>query len=79
MAEDLTGERTRLANRLREQLWRYYPQMLAVESDVAAPWLLALWEAVPTPTQAARVRETTIARVLKANRIRRIDAATVAV
>jgi transposase len=77
MAEDLTGERTRLANRVREQLWRYYPQMLAVESDTAAPWLHDLWLAVPTPAKAARVRETTIARVLKDNRIRRLDAARV--
>jgi len=36
IAEDLTQERTRLANRVREQLWRYYPQMLEVTDDVAA-------------------------------------------
>ena len=28
MADELQQERTRLANRMREQLWRYYPQML---------------------------------------------------
>lgn len=77
MAEDLTTERTRLANRMREQLWRYYPQMLAVEKDVSNPWLLDLWQVVPTPAKAARVREAKIARVLKDNRIRRIDAAQV--
>jgi transposase len=77
MTEDLTAERTRLANRVREQLWRYYPQMLAVETDVAAPWLHDLWQAVPTPAKAVRARETTITRVLKDNRIRRIDAARV--
>lgn len=77
MTQDLTGERTRLANRVRELLWRYYPQMLAVESDTAAPWLADLWQAVPTPAKAARVREATIARILKANRIRRIDTAQV--
>ena len=26
--EDLTRERVRLANRMRQQLWRYYPQFL---------------------------------------------------
>jgi transposase len=77
ITEDLTAERTRLANRMREQLWRYYPQMLQVESDVAAPWLLDLWEAVPTPEKAAKVRESTIAKLLKANRIRKIGAAEV--
>lgn len=77
VAEDLTAEKNRLANRVREQLWRYYPQMLAVEDDVAATWLLDLWEVVPTPAVAARVRETTIKRILKDNRIRKIDAAGV--
>jgi hypothetical protein len=28
MTDDLQQERTRLASRMREQLWRYYPQML---------------------------------------------------
>ena len=31
IADELTAERTRLANRVRQQLWRYYPQILAVE------------------------------------------------
>lgn len=77
ITEDLTAERTRLANRMREQLWRYFPQMLAVESDVAAPWLLDLWTVVPTPDKAARVRESSIVRVLKDNRIRKTDAPSV--
>src|SRR5262249_26294475 len=63
---------------LRDQLWRYYPQILElVDDDLAADWLLALWELVPTPEKAARVRETTIARVLKKHRVRRFDAAHV--
>jgi transposase len=74
MAEDLQQERTRLANRVREQLWRYYPQALEVAGgDVAADWFLALWSLAPTPAKAARVRPGTIARVLKAHRIRRLD------
>ena len=77
IAEDLGAERIRLTNRLREQLWRYYPAMLELESNLAAPWLLDLWEAVPTPDRAGRVRETTVARVLKQNRIRRLDAGQV--
>jgi transposase len=74
MADDLTGEKNRLANRLREQLWRYYPQFLELEKDVAAPWALDLWEALPTPAKAANVRETTVKKILKDHRIRRIDA-----
>jgi transposase len=74
IAEDLGAERNRLTNRLREQLWRYFPAMLELEDDLGAPWLLELWEIVPTPDKAARIRETTIVKVLKRNRIRRFDA-----
>ena len=48
-----------------------------LEDDLGASWFLDLWEAAPTPEKAARVRETTIARVLKNHRIRRFDAAHV--
>jgi transposase len=76
MSDDLQQERTRLANRIRQQLWRYYPQALEVTDDVADDWFLALWQQVPTPAKAAKVTEKTIERILKAHRIRRIDAAT---
>ena len=77
MSEDLQQERNRLANRVREQLWRYYPQALAIGDDLAADWFLELWAAAPTPARAARIRESTIERILKAHRIRRIAAAEV--
>ena len=77
MAEDLQQDRTRLANRLREQLRRYYPQCLALTADVAAPWFLDLWAVVPTPAQAATVRPAQIARVLKRHRLRKLKAAAV--
>ena len=56
IAGDLTRDRTRLANRARQQLWRYYPQLLAVESDLAKAWIRDLWSLVPTPAKARRVR-----------------------
>ena len=56
IADDLTAERTRLVNRVRQQLWRYYPQVLAVEGDLAKAWLLELWQLAPTPAKARRVR-----------------------
>jgi transposase len=77
IAEDLGAELNRLTNRMREQLWRYFPAMLELENDLGAQWLLDLWEAVPTPDKAALIREATIARVLKRNRIRRFGAAHV--
>jgi transposase len=76
MADELQQERTRLANRLRQQLWRYYPQAAKLTDDVADDWFLALWQKVPTPDSAAKASEKTIARVLATYRIRRLDAAT---
>src|SRR6266704_6861789 len=77
IAEELGADRNRLTNRLREQLWRYFPAILELENDLGSEWLLDLWEIAPTPAKAARIREATIATVLKPHRIRRFDAAHV--
>ncbi len=75
MAEELKGERVRLANRVRQQLWRYYPQALDLTDDIGADWVLALWAKAPAPAEARRLTEKKVARVLVAHRIRRITAA----
>jgi transposase len=75
--DELKGEQNRLTNRVRAQLWRYYPQASELAEDVAAEWFLDLWLKVPTPAQAARVGEKAVARILKNHRIRRFDAAHV--
>jgi len=77
IAENLGAERNRLTNRMREQLWRYFPAILELDSDLSAEWLLALWEAAPTPAKAVRIREATFAKLLKRHRIRRFNAAYV--
>jgi transposase len=77
LAEELQQERGRLANRIRQQLWRYYPQLLELNEDVSAEWILALWTLAPTPAKAAGLREATVSRLLGRHRIRRLDAAGV--
>ncbi len=77
IANDLTGDRTRLVNRVRQQLWRTYPQLLKVEGDLAKAWVRDLWTLAPTPDKARRVRVKTIAGLLKRHRVRRIEAETV--
>ena len=77
MTEECKHERIRLTNRMREQLWRYYPQMLDLSDDLSAAWFLDLWALAPTPAKALRVRESTIAKLLKKHRVRRFDAAEV--
>ena len=76
LAAELQQERMRLGNRIRQQLWRYYPQLLEFTDDVAAEWVLELWMMAPTPAKAARLREATLTRLLKEHRIRKINAET---
>jgi transposase len=75
IAENLQEERIRLVNRLRDQLWRYYPQMLEITPDLGADWLLDLWELAPTPAKAKQLRESRVAKLLAMTRVRRINAA----
>src|SRR5271166_5665491 len=56
-AKDDRRDAYRLANRVREQLWRYCPQALELGDDLAADWFLDLWALAPTPAKAARLRE----------------------
>jgi transposase len=77
LAEELQQERLRLANRIRQQLWRYYPQLLALTGDLTAEWILELWSLAPTPAKATGLREATIAKLLSQHRIRRLEAAGV--
>jgi len=50
---------------------------LILKAISGAEWLLDLWETAPTPHKAIRIREATVAKVLKRNRVRRFDAAHV--
>jgi transposase len=72
--EDLRQEMNRLANRLREQLHRFYPQMLHLCPAADAPWLWDLLEAVPTPAHVKRLRKDRVRKLLQANRIRKLGA-----
>jgi len=75
MRDDLTTERSRLANQLREQLWRYYPQALDLaQGDLERDWFIELLTLVPTPAAAKRLRKEPLARLIKRHRLRRIDA-----
>ena len=77
IVEDLTRQQTRLKLRLRGQLNRYYPQFAQLSDNLTEHWLLELWRMAPSPAKAQTLSKARVARVLKRNRIRRIDAATV--
>lgn len=74
--KQLLDQKNGLENQIRDLLWRYYTQFLtAVNTDVSAPFALALWRLAPTPDKARRLRETTFDKLLKKHRIRRLNAA----
>src|SRR5437016_14572878 len=50
LEDDLQEELGRLTNRLREQLHRYYPQLLHLVPAADEPWLWTLLERAPTPS-----------------------------
>src|SRR6516162_1899280 len=75
--ETLLEEFRRSANRLREQLHRFYPQMLQLCSAADEPWLWDLITLAPTPAHAMLLSEEQVQRVLKAHRLRRLKAPAV--
>ena len=64
----------RSANRLRDQLHRFYPQMLELCSAADEPWLWDLIDLAPTPAHAVLLSGEQVQQVLKAYRIRRVEA-----
>lgn len=74
---ELETERQRLSNRLREQLWRFYPQALQLCPAADERWFWALLKVAPTPAAARALKRATVAAVLKKYRIRRVTTDTV--
>src|SRR5499433_1345207 len=75
--ETLLEEFRRSANRLRDQLHRFYPQMLQLCSAADEPWLWDLLDLAPTPAHAVRLSGEQVQQVLNAHRIRRLKAPAV--
>lgn len=71
---ELESEFRRLANRLRQQLHRYFPQLLRLSPAADESWLWHLLEIAPTPHQARRLRKARLAKLLRNHRIRRFTA-----
>jgi len=72
--DDLREELSRLTNRLRDQLYRFFPQMLRLCPAANEPWFWDLVKRVPSPARAAVLRPATIRAVLQKHRIRRLTA-----
>lgn len=76
-ADELREEVQRLTSRLREQLNRYYPQMLALYSAPDQPVLWDLLELAPLPAAAHQLTLPQVEAVLRKRRIRRLTAGKV--
>jgi transposase len=74
LEDEVVEELIRSCNRLREQLHRFFPQLLELSEAANEPWIWTLLEQAPTPARAAKLTEAKIARLLKEHRIRRIGA-----
>ena len=64
----------RLINQLREQLHRYFPQLLQLSSAAEDARVWDLIEIAPVPATACKLTRGRIERVLKRHRIRRLTA-----
>jgi transposase len=72
--ETLLEDFRRTANRLRDALHRFYPQMLQLCSAADESWMWDLLDVAPTPAHTALLSAEQVQRVLKAHRIRRVTA-----
>jgi transposase len=72
MGEELQETSTRLANRLRDQLYRVNAAWLELSPAADEAWLWDLLSGAAHPDRWPRLSRTRVARVLKTHRIRRL-------
>jgi len=69
--DDLQNDLGRLTNRVREQVYRLAPGVLALCPGADEPWFWTLLELVISPSRVTRTR---VERLLREHRIRRLTA-----
>jgi transposase len=77
LREELKSEHRTNANRLWNELREYRPELLPLCPGADEPWLWALIEKAPSPSEAARLTRASIGAVLKRHRIRRLTSEVV--
>jgi Transposase/Transposase IS116/IS110/IS902 family len=78
LSDELEGDLLRFTNRLREQLYRVAPALLALCPGADAAWLWTLLEQAPTQAARLQLAPEAIAQLLKQHRVRRLAGADVA-
>lgn len=74
LEDSLVQDGVRLTNQLREQLHRYFPQMLELSPAADEAWLWDLLQVVPLPLQVSKLKRSQVHKVLSRRRIRRFTA-----
>ena len=74
MVEDLQEQERRLANRLREQLYRVHAPWLSLSPAADEPWLWTVLKDTPHPQTWRQLPRRRISPALRAHRIRRVTA-----
>jgi transposase len=77
LREDLQDDEARLANRLRDQLYRVDAAWLVWSAAANEPWLWTILADAPDPATWAQLSRRRVAAALRAHRIRRFSADTV--
>jgi transposase len=70
----LTKDGVSLGSRLREQVHRYYPQVLELGSPHDEHWIWDLLERAPTPAEGRRLSLAKVETILRTHRIRAVTA-----
>jgi transposase len=74
LEDDLGHDWSRLTNQLREQLQRYFPQMVQFSPAADDPWVWELLQTEPLPAMARKLRRSQVQKILTRYRIRRLTA-----
>jgi transposase len=74
LEDNIAQEQVRVSNQLREQLQRYFPQILQLSAAADEAWIWDLLQCAPLPAQAAKLSPSRITSLLRKHRIRRLDA-----
>lgn len=74
LEDDLGQDWSRLTNQLREQLHRYFVQMLELSPAADEPWMWELLQTAPLPALARKLRPAQVQKILSRYRIRRLSA-----
>lgn len=72
--EALVADGIAIGSRLREQVHRYYPQLLELGSLYDDLWLRELLELAPTPALAAHLKRAKVDALLRSHGVRRVNA-----